>query len=71
MPTQEELNQLKKDFEELEQLAARLGKKVDLSNIKNDANAIKELLKAWKTIKIPASMIRVPSTPALKNSIFP
>ena len=48
MPTQEELNQLKKDFEELEQLAARLGKKVDLSNIKNDANAIKELLKAWK-----------------------
>jgi hypothetical protein len=48
MPTQEELNQLKKDFEELEQLAAKLGKKVDLSNIKNDANAIKELLKAWK-----------------------
>jgi len=49
MPTQEELNQLKKDFEELEQLAAKLGKKVDLSNIKNDANAIKELLKAWKS----------------------
>jgi hypothetical protein len=48
MPTQEELNQLKRDFEELEQLAARLGKTIDLSNVKKDANAVKELLKAWR-----------------------
>jgi len=48
MATQEELNQLKRDFEELEQLAARLGKKVDLSKVKNDAEAIKEYLKAWR-----------------------
>jgi hypothetical protein len=46
--TQEEINQLKRDFEELERLASKLGKKVDLSNIKNDAEAVKEYLKAWR-----------------------
>jgi len=48
MATQEELNQLKKDFEELQQIAAKLGSKVDLSKFKNDAEAIKELLKLWR-----------------------
>jgi hypothetical protein len=44
----DDAKQLKDDLEELRQLGAKLNKSVDFSNLKKDAEAVKELLKAWK-----------------------
>jgi hypothetical protein len=44
----DDAKQLQEDFKELERLASKLGKSVNFSNLKNDAEAVKELLKAWK-----------------------
>jgi len=44
----DDVKQLQEDFKELERLASKLGKSVNFSNQKNDAEAVKELLKAWK-----------------------
>jgi len=44
----DDVKQLQEDFKELERLASKLGKSVNFSNLKNDAEAVKELLKAWK-----------------------
>ena len=44
----DDAKQLQEDLKELERLASRLGKSVNFSNLKNDAEAVKELLKAWR-----------------------
>ena len=44
----DDAKQLQEDLKELERLASKLGKSVDFSNLKKDAEAVKELLKAWK-----------------------
>ena len=44
----DDAKQLKDDLEELRQLGSKLGKSIDFSNLKNDAESVKELLKAWK-----------------------
>jgi chromosome segregation ATPase len=44
----DDAKQLQEDLKELERLASKLGKSVNFSNLKNDAEAVKELLKAWK-----------------------
>jgi hypothetical protein len=40
--------QLQEDFKELERLGSKLGKSIDFSNLKKDAEAVKELLKSWR-----------------------
>ena len=44
----DDAKQLQEDLKELERLGSKLGKSVNFSNLKNDAEAVKELLKAWK-----------------------
>ncbi len=44
----DDAKQLQEDLKELERLASKLGKSVNFSNLKNDAEAVKELLKAWR-----------------------
>jgi hypothetical protein len=44
----DDAKQLQEDLKELERLASRLGKSVNFNNLKNDAEAVKELLKAWR-----------------------
>ena len=44
----DDAKQLQEDLKELERLASKLGKSVNFNNLKNDAEAVKELLKAWK-----------------------
>ena len=44
----DDAKQLKDDLEELRQLGSKLGKSIDFGNLKNDAESVKELLKAWK-----------------------
>jgi hypothetical protein len=38
----DDAKQLQEDFKELERLASKLGKSVNFSNLKNDAEAVKE-----------------------------
>ena len=44
----DDAKQLQEDLKELERLGSKLGKSVDFNNLKKDAEAVKELLKAWK-----------------------
>jgi hypothetical protein len=44
----DDAKQLQEDLKELERLASKLGKSINFSNLKNDADAVKELLKAWR-----------------------
>jgi hypothetical protein len=44
----DDAKQLQEDLKELERLASKLGKSINFSNLKNDADTVKELLKAWR-----------------------